>query len=79
MYTYTALCVVQSSMQLQQKDWNKYVHFQWERMYVKVTVTAMVRTTELNQLRYINHLSNTQCINKIYYLHVSHEKPLHCS
>ena len=28
MYTYTALCVVQSSMQLQQKDWNKYVHFQ---------------------------------------------------
>ena len=30
----------------------------------------MVRTTELNQLRYINHLSNTQCINKIYYLHV---------
>ena len=48
MDTYTALCVVQSSMQLQQKDWNKYVHFQWERMYVQLTFTAMVRTTELN-------------------------------
>ena len=23
MYTYTAFCVVQSSMQFQQKDWNK--------------------------------------------------------
>ena len=27
-YGYTVLCVVQSSMQPQQKDWNKYVHFQ---------------------------------------------------
>ena len=34
MYAYIALCVVQSSMQLQQKDWNKYVYFQWEHMYV---------------------------------------------
>ena len=52
------------------------------RAHVCLTFTAMVRTTELNpteiyklSLKYMR----TQCINKIYYLHMSHEEPLHFS
>ena len=56
-----------------ERDWNKNLCLQQSACS---TFTAMARTTELNYNWEYNH---TQCINKIYHLHGSYEKPLHCS